>query len=214
MYQTGNGVAKDMNEAARLYRLAIDQGITDAMVNLGAVFIQGDGLPPDLAEGIRLYIRASEQESSEAQMRLGNMYENGLGFRQDATEAVRWYSLAIEQGNPNAQFCLGLMLFQGRGVTKDAQKATELIQLAADVGHPHAAAFLHRIRSCPHLLFLLPFFCSSTCICLNSSMHTENPVTMNAAAAVLDENFEARESKEPAQEGPLDRLFGCCRMRA
>jgi hypothetical protein len=129
MYHAGSGVAKDMNEAVRLYRLAIDQGIADAMVNLGAIFIKGDGLPSDIAEGIRLYNLAAEQESSEAQMRLGNMYEHGVGFRQDTAEAVAWYTRAIQQGNPNAQFCLGFMLFSGRGVPKDVQKACELMQV-------------------------------------------------------------------------------------
>jgi TPR repeat protein len=179
------------------------------MVSLGALFIQGDGLPSDIAEGIRLYNLAAEQESPEAQMRLGNMYEHGVGFRQDSLEAVRWYTLAIQQGNANAQFCLGLMLFHGRGVPKDVQKASELMQLAADVGHPHAAAFLHRLGICAALSMIT--FCAVFFI-RNLLKRSENPVPKTVADVVLNDQFQDRDSKQHA-DGPLDKIFACCRMR-
>ena len=60
------GVAKDNAEAARLYRLAADQGHAVAHFNLGAMFEKGQGVTRGRAEAIRLYRLANAQGQVEA----------------------------------------------------------------------------------------------------------------------------------------------------
>jgi hypothetical protein len=36
---------------------------------------------------------------------------------------------------------------------------------------------------------------------------------MTGADVILDDHSQALETKQLAQEGPLDKLFACCRMR-
>ena len=47
MYDDGNGVPQDYNEAVRLYRLAAEQGITQAQFNLGGMYGIGKGVVQD-----------------------------------------------------------------------------------------------------------------------------------------------------------------------
>ena len=44
MYNNGRGVPRDDAEAARWYRLAADQGLTEAQYNLGLLYVTGRGV--------------------------------------------------------------------------------------------------------------------------------------------------------------------------
>ena len=61
MYYSGEGVAKDLAEAARLFRLASDQGHAAAQNRLGGVYYTGYGVVKDLAEAARLFRLAADQ---------------------------------------------------------------------------------------------------------------------------------------------------------
>jgi TPR repeat protein len=58
----------DDSEAARLYKLAADQGDAQGQVNLGAFYETGrGGLPKDEREAARLYRLAADQGNVYAQ---------------------------------------------------------------------------------------------------------------------------------------------------
>jgi TPR repeat protein len=70
-YEFGyGGVAQDDAEAARLYRLAADQGHARAQIQLGHMFENGQDVAQDRAEAIRWYRLAAEQGGVYAQERL------------------------------------------------------------------------------------------------------------------------------------------------
>jgi TPR repeat protein len=61
------GLPKDDHEAARLFKLAADQGNGSAQNNLALFYEQGrGGLPQDDSEAARLYKLAAVQGNSEA----------------------------------------------------------------------------------------------------------------------------------------------------
>jgi TPR repeat protein len=47
MYAKGDGVAQDKAEAARLWRLAAEQGVAEVQTNLGFMYAKGDGVAQD-----------------------------------------------------------------------------------------------------------------------------------------------------------------------
>ena len=47
MYFNGEGVPKDLKEAAKWYRLAAEQGLASAQYNLGLMYADGEGVPED-----------------------------------------------------------------------------------------------------------------------------------------------------------------------
>jgi TPR repeat protein len=57
-------------EAARLYRLAADQGEAYGQNNLGVMYENGTGVAKDVAEAVRLYRLAADQGHSKAQAHL------------------------------------------------------------------------------------------------------------------------------------------------
>ena len=59
-------MADDDAEAFRLYKLAADQGFTDAEHNLGAAYANGSGVARDDAEAIRWLKRAAAKGSEPA----------------------------------------------------------------------------------------------------------------------------------------------------
>jgi TPR repeat protein len=88
MYETGEGVPQDHEEAAKWYRQAAQQENENALDNLVAMCNRGIAV---------------------AQFNLGGMYQDGLGVSQDDEEAVNWYRKAAEQGHKVAKLRLDKM---------------------------------------------------------------------------------------------------------
>ena len=90
-------------EAARYYRMAAEQGHSDAQFRLGNIYENGTGVAQDYSEALRYNRMAAEQGHSNAQFDIGNMYEVGRGVAQDISEALRYWRLAADQGHSEAQ---------------------------------------------------------------------------------------------------------------
>jgi TPR repeat protein len=130
----GRGVAQDYVEAARLYRLAAEQGDADAQLKLGFMFTNGQGVAQDPAEAARWYRLAAEQGDADAQFNLGLGFKLGEGVAQDYVEAARWFRLAAEQRYAYAEYNLGCLFKDGQGVAQDDGEAVRWFRLAAEQG--------------------------------------------------------------------------------
>ena len=116
-YEQGRGgLPKDEREAARLYKLAADQGNARAQANLGLFYSEGrGGLPKDDREAARLFKLAADQGDAGGRGDLGFFYSEGRGgLPKDEREAARLYKLAAEQGNAFGQVNLGVFYEQDR----------------------------------------------------------------------------------------------------
>ena len=125
MYDSGEGVQQDYDEAVKWYRKAAEQGNAYAKFNLGWMYQNGQGVHQDDAEAVKWYRKAAEQGAAKAQFFLGGMYYLGWGIQQDYDEAVKWYRKAAEQGNANAQVMLGVMYANGEGVMQSGAAAAD-----------------------------------------------------------------------------------------
>ena len=90
MFESGQGVPQDFNEAIRWYRLAADQKLIKAQEKLNL-----------------LLKKAAEPQIN---LSLGMMFESGQGVPQDFNEAIRWYRLVADQGLIKAQKKLNFLL--------------------------------------------------------------------------------------------------------
>jgi TPR repeat protein len=70
MYLNGRGVAKDDQEAVRLFKLAADQGNASGQYSLGFMYLNGRGVAKDDQEAVRLYKLAADQGNADAQAAL------------------------------------------------------------------------------------------------------------------------------------------------
>src|SRR4051794_28101623 len=59
-YQNGQGVVKNLNEAAKWYRKAADQSDPRAQFNLGICYYMGEGVPVDAVQAVNWFRKAAE----------------------------------------------------------------------------------------------------------------------------------------------------------
>jgi len=70
MYETGDGVEKDYQQALKWYRAAADQGYAWALTNLGCMYAKGLGVKLDLNEAAKWYELAAQEGDEMAQRNL------------------------------------------------------------------------------------------------------------------------------------------------
>ena len=141
-YDLGNRYFEnaDAAEAVRWYRLAAEQGHTDAQSFLGLVLASaGLGIPRDGTESMYWLRLAAENGDARAQFNLGRNYERADDVPRDLAEGLRLYRLAAEQGYAEALFALGDMCRSGRGVEQDDVQAYLWYELAASREHAFGA---------------------------------------------------------------------------
>ena len=90
MFESGQGVLQNFDEALKWYRLAASQGLIKAQEKLNLL--------------------VSKAAAAQVNFGLGVAFENGQGVPQDIMEAIRWYQLSADQGLIKAQEKLNLLL--------------------------------------------------------------------------------------------------------
>ena len=128
-YYHGDGVTKDLVEAAKWYHKAADQGNATAQRMLGVCYENSNGVLQDYTEAVKWYRKAADQNEITAQWCLADCYAKGQGVPQDYEEAVKWFRKAADQGNAAAQGQLGSFYFQ---VLKNYNEAVKWYRRAAD----------------------------------------------------------------------------------
>ncbi len=145
MYASGEGVSKDIKEAAKWFRAAAEQGNVLAQFNLGEMYAKGNGLPQNYHEAAAWYLKAAEQGNVAAKFNLGLMYGNGQGVRYDPNKAEKWLTEAAEQGDAKMQFALGKMYARGVEVPYDAKNAEKWLREAAGQGDANMQFFVGQL---------------------------------------------------------------------
>jgi hypothetical protein len=77
MYESGRGVAVNINEAIAWYRKAADKGVAPAQYALGQCYAQGTGVVQNWEEAVKWYTAAIVKEYPDALRALGWCYQNG-----------------------------------------------------------------------------------------------------------------------------------------
>ena len=72
-YSSGIGVAKDLNQAFKLYRQAADQGQGIAQRAVGGFYERGDVVAKDIKEAVRWYEKSAEQGDEMAKKSLDRL---------------------------------------------------------------------------------------------------------------------------------------------
>lgn len=96
------GVAPNLTEAVKYYRVAADAGIALSMIELGKAYTWGKGqagVPADPVEGGRWFRKAADTGHPAAQMMLAQCYLWGeAGCTKSEEEAKKWFHDAAAKG--------------------------------------------------------------------------------------------------------------------
>lgn len=94
LYENGLGVPKSDEQAAKWYRLAVEQDQTVALFNLAIMYDEGRGVPQDAVRARALSHRAAELGYPPAQVSMAERYLDGRGVMPNKEVAYMWFSLA------------------------------------------------------------------------------------------------------------------------
>ena len=138
MYNTGEGVVKNKEEAFKWFMKAAEQGDAEAQYTVGAMYNTGEGVVKNKEEGFKWLMKAAEEGDKNAQFNVGKMFDTGEGAAQNKEEAFKWYNKAAEQGDAVAQYNVGIMYYNGIGVMKNPPQAIYWLKKALEQGYKEA----------------------------------------------------------------------------
>jgi TPR repeat protein len=146
MYENGQGVPRDYQQAVMWYRKSAQQGHAKGQLNLGYMYEMGQGVPLDYPQAAEWYRKAAQQGHPQAQLNLGTMYYNGFGVQKDYVRAYMWEDVAAaslngERGTNNLTLIAGPMTPEQ--IDADVKTATTNRAL---VGREMTAAQIERAR--------------------------------------------------------------------
>ena len=140
LYYGGQGVPKDLAQAAAWYRKAAEQGLASAQSTLGALYYRGEGVSQDFGQAEAWFRKAADQGLASAENFLGLMYSAGDGLLpQDIVVAYMWFNLAAAHGHKSA------MIERARA---ESQMTPQQVALAQTLSRDRevALARLSRVR--------------------------------------------------------------------
>ena len=130
MYQDGDGVTKNLDEAVKWYSKSAELGYKEAQYTLGALVFQRQIHSISYPQAVTYYEQAAKQGHVKSQLNLGMLYFRGDVIAQDLPAAVQWLSLAASNNNSEAQGYMAQLYQQGAGVEQDTVKAAMWLMLA------------------------------------------------------------------------------------
>ena len=146
LYEKGDGVSKDINEAIEWYNESAYNGNVDAMYKLGQLYEPKNSATPvsspvssfassilNIMNGINsgqlVKSAISSEQLPESEQESENCVTSNLNL------ALKWYDKAAENGNVMAQIIMGQYYYSGEGVEKNYEKAVNLYRNAAEQGY-------------------------------------------------------------------------------
>jgi uncharacterized protein len=150
MYGNGTGIAKDPEQARKLFERAAQAGNPRGVTNLAAISGSG-GAAADPVQARAMLAKAADANSAEAEFQLGMMMADGSGGAKDEAGARAQFEKAAQQNHPGALLWMGVFAQSGRGGPKDETAAKNYYERAAALGNEEAKAALKRLE-CPYVV--------------------------------------------------------------
>ena len=136
-FDFGHGTPKNPVEAARLYKIAAEMGLSQAQFSYGLHLQNGDGVPCNPVEAFTWQKRAADAGHAAAQCYVGAALKSGHGVEEDKALGVVYFRRAADQGDATAMNNLGGCYAQGAGVPRDPSLAVLWMKRALDAGEKY-----------------------------------------------------------------------------
>jgi localization factor PodJL len=137
-YAEGRNVRPSLEEAARWFERAANQGLAPAQYRLGSLYEKGRGVKKDLTIARRLYQAAADKGNGKAMHNLAVLHADGVDGKPDYKTAVQWFRKAAARGVVDSQYNLGILYARGIGVEQSLAESYKWFMLAAQQGDPDA----------------------------------------------------------------------------
>ena len=118
IYETGDGVEQNKNEAIRWYKLAAEKGDYEAIYHLSEDITLNYAEEP-----LDWCVKVAEHGDTFAQLYLAEIYHDGKGVEKNFEEYLKWYKMVAEDGDSEAIYHLGYMYYYGDEVEQNYNEA-------------------------------------------------------------------------------------------
>jgi TPR repeat protein len=146
MYENGQGVKADINQARQWYEKAAKGGNAKAAYNLARLYQSLEGKVPHAIEMARYwYEKAVDGGISQAYNNLATLYLEGKGVPKDNKKALELLQKAVSEGNHKAEYNLGILYGWGDNIQRDKLKAYENLTKAIKGGVSQAGDYLDKL---------------------------------------------------------------------
>ena len=163
-----------MEEGARLIRLAANRNQPAAQYRLAKLYESGTGITEDQITARELIQRAASGGNRIAMHDLGNYFASGQGgLDRDIGEALDWFTKAAERGVVDSQFNVAFLREGNEGVPADKETALFWYYVAARQGDQGAP---------DRISVLSPSFDAATLANIKSRADRFNPKPVDEAA--------------------------------
>ena len=145
-YRRGDGVRKNLSEAARLFRIAAEGGgDAFAKVRLGDCLQRGQGVPYNPEEGVKWFQSAAAAGDPSALVKIGDAYLDGHGVPPNTAISTASFRRAADEGSYSlAMYRLG-WYYSSVSATRDMPRAVAWYTRASNMGYQPAAAALDEL---------------------------------------------------------------------
>ena len=136
-YYNGEGVEKDLAQAAYWYEKAAQQGLAEAQHKWAWALCYGEGTTKNSEEAVQWWERAAEQDWAKAMNALGKCYAKGEGVDQSDVSAYSYFARAALRNDIHALHNLSKVYENGIGdigLEKNPEMAAQCLELAKRLG--------------------------------------------------------------------------------
>ena len=106
MYEYGQGMAMDAQQAVHWYRQSARSGLAVAQLNLALMYANGGGIRKDPLRAAYWFRQAAEQGLADAQYQLAEHLQHYMGVPRSSAAVHGWLTRAAEQGQSEARSAL------------------------------------------------------------------------------------------------------------
>mgnify|MGYP001552088159 CR=1 FL=1 len=106
MYEYGQGVARDEQQAAHWYRQSAGNGLAAAQFNLALMYADGRGIRQDPLRAAYWFLQAAEQDLADAQYLLAEHLQQYMGVPRNSAAVQGWLNRAAALGQNEARAAL------------------------------------------------------------------------------------------------------------
>lgn len=129
----------DFQKAYQFYENSSKKGYSEAMTQIGRLFVEGNGVTKDYKKAMEWYLKAVKNGSTDAMVFIAYLYEEGKGVFIDYNKAMEWLLKASDMGDASAMYEIGVLYDDGEGgVEQSSSKAFDWYLKAANKGNKNA----------------------------------------------------------------------------
>ena len=128
--QRGRGTAPDLTKGASWILKAAEQGLQQAQMYAGFLYLKGMGVPVDPNIADKFFEQADRTGSAETELQIGHLCHSAGHYQREK----HWYEKAAERDCADAYYFLGILYQNGQGVERDLKKAIDQFLRASERG--------------------------------------------------------------------------------